>query len=234
MPGGVRRRRFPRVRDCGAVGGRARGVAKVQRIISCALCSRLGRYRFVFDTGQGQGAASYLDRDTGERCITDGLPITPLQFYNLNFQIFQTPQYVAILAEMYHDYRIIPLDGRAHGSIPQWLGDGRGRWEGDTLVVDTTEFADETEYVWAWPWRTPSPTFHLVERFRRVDRQTIDYQFTIEDPSLLTRPLTAPAPLTKTEGAIYEYACHEGNYGLRDILNVPSDGGAAPQPTAPR
>lgn len=165
-------------------------------------------------------AASWLDRDTGERCLTDGLPITPLQSYNLNFQILQTPEYVAIFAEMYHDLRIIPLDGRPHGKLPQWLGDGRGHWEGDTLVVDTTTFADKSHYIWAWPWRTATAGLHLVERFRRVAADAIDYQFTIVNPAILTRPFTAEVPLTRLPGQIYEYACHEGNYAMLAILSA--------------
>jgi hypothetical protein len=162
--------------------------------------------------------ASFLDRDTGERCLTDGLPITPLQSYNLNFEIFQTRDAVAILAEMYHDVRIIPLDGSPHGTIPQWLGDGRGRWEGDTLVVDTTMFADKSQYIWAWPWRTPTDKLHLVERFRRVGPDEIDYQFTIENPTILTRPFTTAIPLNRLRGELYEYACHEGNHSMPDML----------------
>ena len=170
---------------------------------------------------------SFLDLDTGERCISDGVTMAPLQPYNMNFQIFQTPDTLAIVQEMYHEYRIIPLDGRPHidVGIGQWLGDGRGTWEGDTLVVETTRFADKSHYYWAWPWRASRSTLKVVERFRRVDEQTIDYQFTIEDAEMFTQPWTVSAPMTTdqasrgvTAGALYEYACHEGNYALPNVL----------------
>ncbi|MCZ6659519.1 MAG: hypothetical protein O7C67_19715 [Gammaproteobacteria bacterium] len=169
----------------------------------------------------------FLDLDTGERCISDGITMAPLQPYNMNFQILQTPDYLAIVQEMYHEYRIIPLDGRPHidERVGQWLGDGRGRWEGDTLVVETTRFADKSHYYWAWPWRSARPTLRLVERFTRTDSRTIDYRFTVDDPVMFTRPWTASSPMTTdqasrgvTAGALYEYACHEGNYALPNVL----------------
>ena len=170
---------------------------------------------------------SVLDMDTGERCLTDGLPMVPTQGYNMNYHILQTPGYVVILHEMYHEFRIIPLDGRPHldSKIPQWLGNARGHWEGDTLVVETTNFADKSHYWWAASWRTSRPTLHLVERFTRVDAETIDYQFTMTDPTSFTKPWTASIPMTTnqegrgvTSGQMFEYACHEGNYSVENVL----------------
>ena len=167
---------------------------------------------------------SWLDFDTGERCLTDGLPLR-FSGYNANYLILQTPEHLVILGEMFWDRRIIPLDGRPHGKIPQWLGDGRGRWEGETLVVETTNFADKAHYWWVEAWRASRPTLRLIERFTRVDEETIDYQFTMEDPTMFTRHWTAAVPLTTNQGArgvtsgpLYEYACHEGNYALVNIL----------------
>lgn len=165
-----------------------------------------------------------VDLDTGERCLTDGLPMLRLG-YNPNSLIVQTPDYVVILHEMFHDRRIIPLNGRPHGTIPQWNGDIGGRWDKDTLVVETTNFFDKTQYRWAATWKAPSRTMRLVERFTRVDPETLEYQFTLEDPSKFTRPWTAIIPQTTnqaargvTAGVLYEYACHEGNYAMVNVL----------------
>jgi hypothetical protein len=157
------------------------------------------------------------DRSLAERCIlwpTAGPPMVPAG-YNNNNQILQTTGYVAVLIEMIHDVRIIPLDGRQHApsGLRQWMGDSRGRWEGDTLVVTTTNFTGKTNF------RGTSEHLRLVERFRRTDADTIDYQFTVEDPASFTRPWTAAVPMTKAEGLIYEYACHEGNYGMTNLLS---------------
>ena len=135
--------------------------------------------------------------------------------YNSNYQILQTPGYVVILVEMIHDVRIVPLDGRPHlgQDIRQWLGDSRGHWEGNTLVVDTTNFTDKTHY------RGSDENLHLVERYTRLDPDTILYRFTVEDPTAFTRPWTGEAPMTRTSGPIYEYACHEGNYGMANMLS---------------
>jgi len=167
---------------------------------------------------------SHVDLDTGERCLTDGVPIW-YSGYNNNYQIVQTREYLVIVHELYRQLRIIPLDGRPSGTLPQWLGNGRGRWEGATLVVTSTGFADKSRYWWATAWRAARPTLRLVERFTRVDAETIDYQFTMEDPTMFTRPWTAAFPLTTnqaargvTEGPLYEYACHEGNYAMANIL----------------
>jgi hypothetical protein len=170
---------------------------------------------------------SHLDLDTGERCISDGVTMAPLQPYNMNFQILQTPDWLAIVHEMYNEVRLVPLDGRPHidSRIGQWLGDARARWQGDTLVVETTRFADKSRYHWAWPWRSARPSLRVTERFTRVDSDTIDYRFTIEDPVMFTRPWTASAPMTTdqasrgvTAGPLYEYACHEGNHALPNVL----------------
>ncbi len=157
------------------------------------------------------------DRGLPERCIqwpTAGPPMLP-SAYNNNYQILQTPGYVVILIEMIHDVRIIPLDGRPHlaGNIRQWLGDSRGHWEGDELVVDTTNFTDKT------PFRGSDRNLHLIERFKRIDAETILYRFTVDDPTAFTKPWSGEAPMTRTPGPIYEYACHEGNYGMTNILS---------------
>ncbi len=169
---------------------------------------------------------TWSDLDTGERCITDGLPnMVPLQPYNMNLQILQTPNAVVMLHEMYHELRVIPLDGRSLTGIEQWTGEARGRWEGDTLVVETVNFSDRPDAYWSAPWRRARSSLRLVERFTRTASDTIDYTFTVEDPKVFTRPWTAAAPMTTdqasrgvTSGQIWEYACHEGNYGMTNIL----------------
>jgi hypothetical protein len=164
---------------------------------------------------RGRGPAdSWEDRSLGERCILGSLPKFPTA-YNNNYQIFQAPGYVAILQEMMHEARIIPLDRRPHLSqnVRQWLGDSRGRWEGNTLVVETTNFTDQTNF------RGSTRNLKLVERLTRVAADTIDYQVTIEDPRTWTSPWTVAFPMTKTQDNLYEYACHEGNYGMVGILS---------------
>ena len=121
---------------------------------------------------------SWVDVDTGERCLTDGVPMFWVQ-PNPNHQIVQTPDHVVILHEMYRDRRIVPLDGRPHRTIRQWNGDIRGRWEGDTLVVESTHFVDKTDDRWVAAWRMPTETMHLVERFTRVDADTLEPGFSI-------------------------------------------------------
>jgi len=160
-------------------------------------------------------ADSYENRSLQERCITRGLPEVILPGpYNNNLQIVQTPGYVVLFTEMIHDARVVPMDGRPHSSpnLRSWMGDSRGRWEGDTLVIDTTNFTDRTSF------RGSGANLHLIERFTRVDADTIEYRFTLDDPTTWTRPWTVAYPIVKTDGPIYEFACHEGNYGLRDIL----------------
>jgi hypothetical protein len=161
-------------------------------------------------------ADSYENRSLQERCITRGLPEVTLPGpYNNNLQIVQTPAYVMLQTEMIHDARIVPMDGRPHANsaLRSWMGDSRGRWEGDTLVIDTINFTDRTNF------RGAGANLHLVERLTRLDADTIEYRFTVEDPSTWTRPWTVSYPIVKTDGPIYEFACHEGNYGLRDILS---------------
>jgi hypothetical protein len=156
------------------------------------------------------------DRPLLERCInvlSAGPPMLPT-VYNNNFQIVQTPTHVMILNEMIHDARIIPLDGRPQlpGAVRQLLGSSRGRWEGDTLVVETTNFTDKTNF------RGATQNMHLTERFTRVADDILLYEFTVNDPAAFTRPWTAQIPARKLDELIYEYACHEGNEGLAGIL----------------
>ena len=140
--------------------------------------------------------------------------------YNNNLQIFQTPDHVAILIEMVHEIRIIPLQPRPHIAprIRQYLGDSRGYWDGDTLVVETTNFAHEAHFFDYRDFRGSTGNLHLVERFTRVDADTLHYEFTVTEPTTFTTPWTARVPITKTEEPIFEYACHEGNYALANIL----------------
>jgi hypothetical protein len=133
--------------------------------------------------------------------------------YLNNMQLFQTPGYVVILTEMIHAARIIPTNGLPHGNVRRWQGDSSGRWEGDTLVVDTVNFYDTTSF------RGSSPNLHLVERFTRVDADTLVYEYTVEDLLTWTRPWTVQHPMTKTEGPLYEYGCHEGNHSMVGILS---------------
>jgi hypothetical protein len=164
-------------------------------------------------------ADSWEDRNNAERCLTRGAPKLP-GGYNNNFLILQAPGYVTILQEMIHEVRIIPLDGRPHldQNIRQWMGDSRGHWEGDTLVVDTTNFNGKIADNSYNCCPGAGANMHVVERFRRVDAHTIDFQYTVDDPTTWTRPWTASVPMTKSQGPIYEYACHEGNYGMFGIL----------------
>jgi hypothetical protein len=165
----------------------------------------------------GDNPAAPEDLDVYSRCIIRSALPRLSTGYNNNYEIVQAPGYVAILQEQIHDTRIIPLDGRPHlaGAVRQWLGDSRGRWEGDTLVVETTNFTDEAR---GSTFRDATRNMVLVERFRRVDAETIDYQFTVTDPETWTRPWTVKMPWNKVDGLMYEYACHEGNYGLANTL----------------
>jgi hypothetical protein len=161
-------------------------------------------------------ADSYENRGLFERCLTRGVPEGMLPGpYNNNLQVLQAPGFVVLFTEMIHDARVIPMDGRPHTGSPlrRWMGESRGRWEGDTLVVDTTNFTDKTNF------RGSGANLHLVERFTRLDADTLEYRFTVDDPTTWTRPWTVAYPMIRTEGPIYEYACHEGNYGLRNILS---------------
>lgn len=160
---------------------------------------------------------SWTDLDTGERCITDGIPWVPYA-YNNNYQITQAPGYIAILHEMFREMRIIPIGNRPHGAIPQWFGDSRAHWEGDTLVIDTVNFADRSSEWWSDNWRPARPTLHLTERLKRTAPDTVMYEFTMEDPTRFQRPWTARVPMTKTNEPVFEYACHEGNIAIVGVL----------------
>ncbi len=172
----------------------------------------------------GKGVASWLDFDLWDRCITKGMPtvMVPLG-YNNAYQIFQAPGYVAILYEVIHDVRIIPLDGRPHveQSVRQWMGDSRGHWEGDTLVVEVTNFTDKTRgnQQPAGPYRGGGKSQRLTERYTRVGPDELDYKVTLEDPESFTRPWTMDIPLSRDESyQMFEYACHEGNYAMPHML----------------
>jgi hypothetical protein len=151
------------------------------------------------------------------RCIVSpiaGPPMMP-DTYNSNYQFVQTPGYVLILSEEIHDARLIPLDSRPHlvPNVRQWKGDSRGHWEGSTLVVETTNFTDQTNFAGS------SENLRLVERFKRTGPDMILYEFTVNDPAVFTRPWTVQITMRKTKGPIFEYACHEGNYGLANALS---------------
>jgi hypothetical protein len=158
------------------------------------------------------------DRSLMDRCIL--FPDAPVPMlpnaYNNNYQIVESPGYVAIGMEMIHDVRVIPLDGRPHlpQNIRQWLGDPRGHWEGNTLVVETTNFTDKTRF------RNSTRNMRLIERFTLRDADTLIYEFTVDDPATFTRPWTASIPMSKSKGPVFEYACHEGNYGLAGMLSA--------------
>jgi hypothetical protein len=158
------------------------------------------------------------DRSLQERCLlspTSGPPMLPGP-YNNNYQIVQTPDYVMIAIEMIHDVRIIPLNGRPHlaPALRNWLGDSVGHWEGNTLVVDTTNFTDQTHF------RGSDRNLHLMERFTRTGPETILYQFTVDDPTAFAKTWTAELPMTRTPGPMYEFACHEGNFALERMLSI--------------
>ena len=172
----------------------------------------------------GIGTDGPEDRGLAERCLigfNTGPPIVPAG-YNQNLQLFQAPGVVAILNEMVHDVRIIPLDGRAHlpENVQQWMGDARGYWEGETLVVETKNFTGQTASF------NPSvvtavgsgETLHLTERFRRINDDTLLYEYTVNDSQTFTRPFTVALPMKRGAAPMYEYACHEGNYGLLNML----------------
>jgi hypothetical protein len=173
------------------------------------------------DPGLEKAPGAYDDperRPLGERCLlgfgsTSGPPALPDYFYNNLHQIVQTPDAVMILTEMVHDARIIRMNARhLPKNIRLWMGDSVGRWEGDTLVVDTTNFTNKTRF------RGSTENLHVVERFTRVDSKSLLYRFTIDDPDTWSRPWTGEYTWPATDGKIFEYACHEGNYALTDIL----------------
>ncbi len=164
----------------------------------------------------GRPAETAHDRPLAEQCLqfpTSGPPMTPY-VYNNNFRIVQTRSSVAINIELLHDVRVIPLDGRPHldSNVRLWFGDSIGHWDGNTLVVDTTNFTNKTSF------RGSDENLHVIERFTRMDPETIVYRFTIDDPTAFSKPWTAELTMVKTPGPIYEYACHEGNYGMMNLL----------------
>ncbi len=153
-------------------------------------------------------------RNLAERCITgfnSGPPMLP-SAYNMNVQIFQTADHVILLNEMVHNPRIIPLDGRDHGVVPQWTGVSRGHWDGDMLVVETRNFLRETSF------RNSSKNLNLVERFQRLSDDTLIYTFTVTDPTTWTQSWTVELPMRRSSLPLFEYACHEGNYGMEGTL----------------
>ncbi len=170
-------------------------------------------------TAQGRGHEfdGPENRSLAERCIAvsnAGPPMIPAN-YNANYQIVQAPGYVALLSEQIHDLRIIPTDGRPHISqdVRQLSGDSRGHWDGNTLVVETTNFTDRTRF------RGSSEHMHLTERFTRTGPDMMLYEFTVNDPETFTKSWTAQMPMMKAPGPLFEYACHEGNYGLAGSLS---------------
>jgi hypothetical protein len=157
---------------------------------------------------------SYEDRPLADRCLVgfnSGPPMIP-GAYNNNVQILQAPGSVVIINEMVHNARIIPTDGRPHTKFRQWTGDSRGRWEGETLVVETINFRRETSL------QGSTADTRLVERFTRIDADTLKYEFTVSDPNSYTQPWSAMVPWSRIPGPIFEYGCHEGNYALPNIL----------------
>lgn len=168
--------------------------------------------------GRGGRGDNPEDRGISERCIigfNSGPPMIP-SAYNNNFQIVQSPGYVVIVNEMVHSARLVPTDGRPHVSsnIRLLVGDSRGRWEGDTLVVETTNFTDKTNF------RGTTENMRLIERFTRVGPDTLNYEFTVDDPATFTRNWTVLVPTKRNAEPIYEYACQEGNYGLEGQLSA--------------
>ncbi len=196
------------------------GTAQQGRAVSADVA---GERPVRFRSG-GIGADGPEDRALGERCLLGfnaGPPVIP-SAYNNTLQVLQTPDHVVILNEMIHDARIVPLDGRAHlaPSIRQWMGDSRGRWEGATLVVETTNFSAKTSSF------NPTiqsavgtgATLRLVERLTRTGAGALRYEFTVDDPHTFTRPFTGVIPMATADGPLFEYACHEGNYGMFNLL----------------
>ena len=166
-------------------------------------------------------AASYEDLDAGDRCIQHAKAGPPLSTggYNNNMMLFQTPDHVVILAEQNYDARIIPLDGRSHVSprLRQWMGDSRGYWEGDTLVVETVNFNGKHDQI-GRPLLSTGENLSLVERFTLMDDENLMYEYTVRDPSIWTRSWTAQHPMKRNPDLMFEFACHEGNYGMHGIM----------------
>ena len=164
--------------------------------------------------------ASWLDRGNQERCITYGLPSASLPtLYNNNIQIVQSPDSVVIVHEMIHEARIVPLDGRPelNKDVRAWIGSSRGRWEGDTLVVETSNFNGKNNY------RGSTTGLHLTERYTRVADNRLELRLTVSDPTTWEKPWTVLLPMRPTEGELIEYACHEHNLSMVNILEVARD-----------
>ena len=164
----------------------------------------------------GRDAHGPEDRGAFERCILGfnaGPPMNP-SAYNNNMQLFQTADHVVILNEMVHDARIVPLDGSDHvpADVRQWSGDSRGHWDGDTLVIETQNFTAKTSF------RGTGPGLHLVERFTRVEEGILLYEYTVTDPESFERPWSVAVPMQKNDLPVFEYACHEGNYGMLNLM----------------
>jgi hypothetical protein len=159
------------------------------------------------------------DLDLQTRCINFGtvVPMLPTA-YNNNYQIVQSPGMVAIDTEMVHEVRRIPTNASPHlpSNVQEWFGDPRGHWEGDTLVVDSTNFPSQLGGL----MRLADKNLHVIERFTRVGPNTLLYQFTVDDPTAFTKPWSGEIPMSKVNGLLYEYACHEGNIGMRDIIKT--------------
>lgn len=167
----------------------------------------------------GVGKNSYEDRGISERCLMGFNAVPPFEpsLYNNNIQLFQTEDHVVIFVEMIHEARIVPIDGRGHipGTITQWNGDARGYWDGETLVVETRNFNSKTQ---SFSGVGISSDKVLTERFTRSGENRVSYQYTVDDPQAFTVPVTVEIPMFRADGEMFEYACHEGNYGLVNVL----------------
>ena len=168
----------------------------------------------------GRPAEKAQDLSLQDRCIHYGFPDLFAAYMSV-YRIVQTPDHVAIQMEKIHDARIIPLDGRAHvsSSVQQYLGDSRGRWEGDALVVETTNFHPKGNPMGGYNTLSDEH-LRLVERFRRIADDTLEYTFTVDNPTMWTKPWTAVINWKRSRGELHEYACHEGNYSIRGMLSA--------------
>ena len=163
---------------------------------------------------RGGKAETYLDRDLGDRCISFAFRMPTI--YGNSYQIVQTPDYVVLRREQLHDARVVPLDGRPRANVRSFEGQSRGRWEGNTFVVETTNFDERVAYR-----RYSAKNLRVIERFTRIAPTKVDYSVTIDDPSVYARPWTYSYPMTEDNTQlIHEYACHEGNYGIANILSA--------------
>jgi hypothetical protein len=205
-------------RGASSYGGGLSGVGILKYLLTNRPTSDAGESG---DPGLEKAAGAYDDperRPLAERCLlgfgsTSGPPILPNYFYNNLHQIVQTPDAVMILTEMVHDARVVRMNAQhLPKNIRLWLGDSVGHWEGDTLVVDTTNFTDKTGF------RGSTPDLHVIERFTREGEHALLYRFTIDDPQTWTKTWTGEYTWPEANGPIYEYACHEGNYAMMDIL----------------